>query len=72
MLNKKIESKFQRFAEVLPTNARTAVILKEREEIRAAKEAQEKQVSPQASELLSLLLRVLISTAYMLKLVALT
>jgi len=49
MLNKKIESKFQRFAEVLPTNARTAIILKEREEIRAAKEAQEKQVSTQAN-----------------------
>ena len=45
MIAKKTESKFQRFAEVLPQNARTAVILKEREEIRLAKEAQEKQVS---------------------------
>ena len=45
MIPKKTESKFQRFAEVLPSNARTAVILKEREEIRLAKEATEKQVS---------------------------
>ena len=37
--------KFERFAEVLPNNARTATILKEREEIRAAKEATEKAVS---------------------------
>ena len=45
MLGKKPESKFQRFAEVLPANARTAAIIKEREEIRLAKEATEKAVS---------------------------
>ena len=38
-------SKFSRPAEILPANARTAAILKERDEIRAAKEATEKAVS---------------------------
>ena len=45
MLGQAKESKFQRFAEVLPANARTQVILKEREEVRALKEANEKLVS---------------------------
>ena len=49
MLGKKAESKFQRFAEVLPANARTAAIIKEREEIRLAKEATEKAVSSKSS-----------------------
>ena len=48
MLGKKPESKFQRFAEVLPANARTAAIIKEREEIRLAKEATEKAVSSES------------------------
>jgi len=41
------KSKFTRFAEVLPQNARTSVILKEREEVRAAKEATEKALKDQ-------------------------
>ena len=39
------ENKFIRFAEVLPNNATTAKILKEREEIRLAKEERDKAVS---------------------------
>lgn len=47
MIGQKKESKFTRFAEVLPQNARTAVIIKEREEIRLAKEATEKALKDQ-------------------------
>ena len=36
------KSKFERFAEVLPNNERTAKIMKERDEQRAQKEATEK------------------------------
>ena len=39
------ESKFIRMAEVLPNNATTAKILKEREEIKLAKEERDKAVS---------------------------
>ena len=46
MLSKETkQSKFTRMAEVLPQNARTAAILKERDEIRQAREATEKAVS---------------------------
>ena len=41
----KKESKFVLFAEVLPNNANTAKILKEREEIAQAKAEREKAVS---------------------------
>ena len=44
-MNTKPESKFIRMAEVLPNNAKTAAILKTREEERIAKEEKEKAVS---------------------------
>ena len=39
------ESKFQRFAEILPQNATTAKIMKERDEIAQAKADRDKAVS---------------------------
>ena len=49
-MNKEKENKFIRFAELLPNNANTAKILKEREDEAMAKAEREKAVSAVVNE----------------------
>ena len=46
-MNTNTKPKFERFAEVLPNNATTAKIMKEREEAKAKKDEQERLLKQQ-------------------------